>query len=766
VLKEAKSKGMSKELAPSQVNSDEWVGNINSRDTAIMLIDTDGNILKYNVLAERMNLKNGTDYVKFQSLFNEKESEIIDSYLKLLSKHNTKLIANTKNYDISFESFWEDGKTIIKASFSKEEVTAEKCKSYRTLRQILDNETDYFILLDLDGVILDCNTSFLINFKLSRSDAIGRNLFTYFPDTVREKRLKSFNESINKMTVITHEDERNNRNFETVIIPFIGKKYIVEKVIIKTRDITERRLLEKDNKNKEIIFHSVLNSFSDAIVIIDPVDKKKVFFNQKAYKSLGYSKEEFSEIYFLDHDTQYTFGQIEKIIDHTLNVGYTQFESKIKCKDGAILDVQIDSNAIKMGGKELIIIKWVDITEFNQAKSSLESTEERLRLAMGIANVGLWDWDMNSGEVFWSDEVYSIVGVKKTRTNIIKSWREIVHPDDMRFVIKNALKSTKTGSSFNIQIRIIRLDNQKVRVIRTHGKYYLDENNLPCRMVGTIQDITNEKRNELKMKKLITELQYFNETVLHQVQELNVKNTLLKNSEEQLIELNKNKDKFFSIIAHDLKSPISGFINLSEMISRDFNQLSLAEMREMAYSLFKSSENIGKLLENLLDWATINRGAMEFNPHNFELLTYVEEAINQNHISSKQKKISVVNNVSDGLMIYADIQMIRTVLRNLVSNAVKFSHRNSKVEISGRVDSIGQIEISVADQGVGIDEKTLELLFSVEEKVSKPGTEDEKGSGLGLIVCMELIKLNGGKIWAESKIDEGATFYITIPMGK
>jgi PAS domain S-box-containing protein len=753
-----------KDLVP-KVNENGWIGDVDSTGLPVVLIDCQGNILKHNAMAKRLNLMNGSGYAKFYDLFSGGDVELINSYLKLLSNHQTSLIAKTKNYDISFQSYWDDGQTIIRAIFSKEEVTIDKCNSYKELRRVLDTETDVFLLLDIDGNLLDCNTAFLLNYKLTKKDIIGKYVFDYFPENIREMRLKKFKESINSMKVVSLVDERDGLFFESNVIPIIGEKYIVDKVIVKARDITDRKKLEFENKIKNELFRSVFRNFSEAVLIADPIKKKNLFFNKKAYEELGYTKEEFSKHYLSDFDALYTSDQIKRLREHTISKGHSSYESKLKKKNGDIMEVQIDEHSIAMNNRTFIIFKWVDITEYNLAREAIETTEERLRLAIGIAHVGLWDWNIETDEVYWSDEVYSIVGVEKTRTNIIKSWKNIIHPDDLRFVIRAALKASKTGNSYTLHLRLVRHDDHSIRIIKTYGKYYLNEKNLPCRMIGTIQDITEEKKNEIKMKNLIKELQYYNETVLHQVEELNEKNRQLKSSEEQLIELNKNKDKFFSIIAHDLKSPISGFINLSEMISRDFNQLSLAEMREMAYSLHKSSGNIGKLLENLLDWARINRGVMDFNPNNYELYTYVEEVINQCYISAKQKRIKIDNSIPQEFMIYADIQMLRTILRNLVSNAIKFSYRNSSINISSQIER-DNIILSVADNGVGIDETTQKHLFGLEEKFSIPGTEDEQGSGLGLIVCNELIKINGGKIWVESQPENGSTFFVSLPMGK
>lgn len=744
----------------------DWVGNIDAGRFAMFLIDCTGKILQHNTLAKRMNLKNGKEITNFVNLFNDKDAELINDYLDILSKHNTQLIASLSSYDVKFESFWNEGHSLIKVSLYKLEISPEKCYDYDILRQVLDTETDIFLLLDLDGKILDCNTSFLLAFEVSKNDAVGHDVFSFFPESVRPKRQKMFKKAINEMSVVTMEDERNGRYLESVIIPITGEKLLVEKVIVKTRDITGRKTLEKENRNKEKMFRSIFEAIGDAQIIYNLDEKRTIFCNKSAQNSLGFSKKEFTKIDYSDFDTNTTHFQFKKICDHAFKTGSSSFETVFLRKDGRLFDARVEIRPWEMHKSKFLLITWSDITIFNQTKNAIETAEERLRLAMDIASVGLWDWNMKDDDLYWSDEIYKIVGVEKNKKNIIKDWRRIIHPDDFQRTLRLAIRAGRTGSSFQLEIRYIRQNDNSVRSVRIFGRYYLGDDNKPYRMIGTVQDVSSEKRKETRMKKLIEDLQFYNETVLNQVDELNDKNRLLSIREEQLLGLNKNKDKFFSIIAHDLKSPISGFINLTEMISRDFNQLSLAEMREMAYSLHKSSENIGKLLENLLDWARINRGAMEYQPNNYNLMNYVDEAINQHSISARQKQILIKNAVPDEINVYADVHMIRTVLRNLISNALKFSYRNSEIILAARVNQHDQVELSVTDNGIGMDEKTVKSLFILEEKHSNLGTEDEKGTGLGLIVSEELVKLNGGKIWAEGTPNEGSTFYVALPLGK
>ncbi|MDQ7817937.1 MAG: CHASE domain-containing protein [Melioribacteraceae bacterium] len=238
----------------------------------------------------------------------------------------------------------------------------------------------------------------------------------------------------------------------------------------------------------------------------------------------------------------------------------------------------------------------------------------------------------------------------------------------------------------------------------------------------------------------------------------------LKKSHEQLIKLNAEKDKFFSIIAHDLKSPFNGFLGLTELMADKTENFTLDEVTEQSKSLNKAAKNLYKLLENLLEWAQVQNGSINFTPQNSDLSKMVSQSIDTISQRALLKGITIVNEVGNSQKVYADEKMIGTVLRNLLSNAVKFTRKNGKVIISPKRLENGTIEVSVTDNGVGIPEKDVKRLFRVEEKVSTKGTDGELSTGLGLLLCKEFIEMHRGKIWAESKENTGSTFYFTLPL--
>lgn len=243
---------------------------------------------------------------------------------------------------------------------------------------------------------------------------------------------------------------------------------------------------------------------------------------------------------------------------------------------------------------------------------------------------------------------------------------------------------------------------------------------------------------------------------------LELKNHQIEQSENELRKLNAAKNKFFSIIAHDLKNPFHTVIGYSYLLSKDYDRFSEEERKKFATDINQSTNNIFRLLQNLLEWSRSQTGQHKFSPSNVPFQQILDNALSVLHSSANQKHISVSCSVDDNLEIYADPLMIETVLRNLINNAIKFTPENGKIEVTARKEN-GEVRISVCDNGIGIPENNANNLFRIDSKVRKKGTNNEDGSGLGLILCKEFIDKHEGSIWVESQPGTGSSFMISLP---
>ncbi|RLD85242.1 MAG: hypothetical protein DRJ07_03465 [Bacteroidetes bacterium] len=257
----------------------------------------------------------------------------------------------------------------------------------------------------------------------------------------------------------------------------------------------------------------------------------------------------------------------------------------------------------------------------------------------------------------------------------------------------------------------------------------------------------------------------------------------LKESEQKLRESNRTKDKFFSIISHDLKSPFNTMFGFSELLVNNFDEYDVQEQKKYLGILNKGIHNTYKLIENLLLWSRAQIGTINFNPEKENLYLLTIETIDLLRQSALDKSITITNKIPEDTIVFAEKNMLSTILRNLISNAIKFTPKNGFVEIGCRVSSVKtdgrlsqqvgnnlrslqSIQIYVKDNGVGISKEVQSNLFEISENISTKGTEKEEGTGLGLILCKEFVEKHGGKIWVESKVGKGSEFIFTLPENK
>lgn len=236
----------------------------------------------------------------------------------------------------------------------------------------------------------------------------------------------------------------------------------------------------------------------------------------------------------------------------------------------------------------------------------------------------------------------------------------------------------------------------------------------------------------------------------------------ITSQKKELEAVNATKDKFFTIIAHDLKNPFSTVISISDLLINRQDKYTLEQTMEYVQQINKYSRNAYNLLENLLQWARSQTGSLKINFKRTHLLTLVNESLELLLVDSKQKNIQLDISISDELFGYIDVDMIKTVVRNLVSNALKFTQGGGKIEITAKEDG-DLVIIKVSDNGLGIDQEVLDNLFKIEKKQNLGQDEEKHGSGLGLILCKEFVIKNGGKIWVDTQLNEGTTFAFTIP---
>ncbi len=234
----------------------------------------------------------------------------------------------------------------------------------------------------------------------------------------------------------------------------------------------------------------------------------------------------------------------------------------------------------------------------------------------------------------------------------------------------------------------------------------------------------------------------------------------LQQQKATLAHLNASKDRFFSIVAHDMKGAFGSLMTFTQYISKSFNDWSRDELKGLIFEMCVSAEKNYKLLENFLDWSRIQLGAIPFRPKRALLEYIIVQAIQLFQEHAMSKDIAIVYDFTSEHYVIADSQMLAAIFRNLISNAIKFTPKNGTVTIACN-DLVDKIEITVKDSGCGMDQKTVDQLFYLDKKHQTEGTEGEKGTGLGLLLCKELIEKHQGSIQVKSIKDQGTTFHVS-----
>jgi PAS domain S-box-containing protein len=419
-------------------------------------------------------------------------------------------------------------------------------------------------------------------------------------------------------------------------------------------------------------------------------------------------------------------------------------------KAGAV-DYVIKENILRLRHAILLALEKKQIwQERIDAERKLRESEERYRLISTVTSDYMFttivpperNLDLN-----WVAGAFEIItGYTIEEYKAIGGWRATIFKDDIE-KDRNDFAKLLANEQVISEIRIVRKDGEVIWVkVYAHPVWDKEKNELHG-IYGAVQDISERKKAEEEIHMLNKNL-----------------NKLVKERTKQLELLNYTKDKFFSIIAHDLKGPIAAIIASTEMMIRTLKVNPDDRDRLLKYSenMLRSTQEGYKLLENLLEWSRCQTGAIKCEPQVISLSEIVMECISGMKLPLNNKNISIVH-PEEPHMVFADKNMLGVIIRNLITNAVKYSLPGGTIAIAIK-EKDKMVLTEIKDYGVGIAEDTKSKLFKIENKCSTLGTQKEKGTGLGLILCKEFIDHMGGEIWVESEEGKGSTFSFTLPV--
>ena len=411
----------------------------------------------------------------------------------------------------------------------------------------------------------------------------------------------------------------------------------------------------------------------------------------------------------------------------------TNFEVKVKKRDGTPFWIMTSVRPIIFKGQSAMIGASIDITDSKKTEEALLISEERFRaIAENIPDL-IVRFDKNLRLQYANPAVIKHMGLHLESLLGKTSTEYGSEPAASEIWDKTAREVLSTGES-----RRIELINNWQGVIKVFDALIVPEIDLFGKVSSVIsiaRDITDRKHSE----------------------------NALRYSEQKLKELVATKDKFFNIVAHDLKNPFTSLLGSSELLYNNIDQMSADNIRKLALILNDSAKGGYSILQNLLDWSRSETGLLKFNPESLNLRIVINENLENVQLQVANKGISAISELSEDFFVFTDKNMINTVLRNLISNAVKYTYKKGTVVVRATKNTKECI-ITVKDSGIGIEKEKVGSLFRLENSLSLPGTEKEQGTGLGLKLCKEFTERMGGRIWVESWEGEGSEFNFTIPV--
>jgi PAS domain S-box-containing protein len=480
------------------------------------------------------------------------------------------------------------------------------------------------------------------------------------------------------------------------------------------------------------------------------MENEILFANNAFLKMYGYQLEEIigKKIELLRSDKNDP-KQISKIHPATMNGGWHGRLLNRK-KDGTEFTIELSTSLIKDENGVVVALVGIsrDMTSQIKVEEKLREAQDKYRTLFLELKDAVYESSVDGKFIELNPSGLELFSVKTfDDLKHIDIAKEIYLRQDERDQFKKELE--RTGFVSNYQIDIKRLNGEIATVLETS----MAVKNRKGEIIGyrgILRDITEIKKNEERLRLLVEKFE-----------NLNIQ---LKKSEQELKELNAAKDRFFSIVAHDLRSPFSSLLSFSEFLVEDIDELPKEEIKSFAEKINESSKTVFSLLENLLQWSRIQTGKIPYEPITFNIYHKVNQIINLLKNNAESKKINVVNDVTSSAIVFADEDMIFSVIQNLLSNAIKFTKESGSIIFRSNSKE-NDVEISITDNGVGIKEVDMRKLFRMDSHHTTYGTKDEKGSGLGLLLCREMVERNRGKIWVTSKVGEGTTFTFTVPKG-
>lgn len=722
---------------------------------AVFAIDINGQIIFWNKASEDLfGFSKSEVYGKFfgrvlglfEDTFFERIKEELEKYstwksnITVFKKDGVKEIIEAK-----FTLTGEKEKTIIVLCSNitaRAELEKQLRLSEEKFRNIVTQAAELICNVDPDGRITYANPMFLESFKYSEDEIGTKNITDLLDSDFLKKHPFSLKDSEKEKNRVIELTGLSKRGAKIYLLAKISPVYYENRVLkyfhIFFTDISDKKLAEKNLE----IYRSVFESSQEGISVV--TDGKILLANKSFADIFGYENtDEIKGKEFLDlvssGDVLKAAEQLQAIDNRNEKSSRVEFLGKRRDNSSFYCDASIA--AFITDDTVYAVILTRDVTERKRAQQAIRDSEEKYRNITENIDDFLFTLEKTGDRLrpmFYTASVEKITGYSQTEfMSDTKIFLKIIHPDDFNEVVKKIKNLTRSRIQLSdeLEFRIISKHGNIVWV-RTKVNINRDREGKIQKVYGLVSDVSFRKKAEEELKK----------------------------STENLIKLNETKDKFLSIISHDLRTPFSSILGFTDLLISD-EGLTEKEKKQYIGFIQESSKSMLALVNSLLDWTRLQTGRIKFEPEIIKANEVIENSLNALSGTAFQKKINLISEIDNELLIFADKNLFGQVFNNLISNAIKFTNEGGKITISANPSTqVRFIEFSVKDSGIGIKEENLNDLFKIDAKFTTEGTAGEKGSGFGLSLVKEIIEKHGGTIRVESEFGKGSNFIFSVPI--
>ncbi len=696
---------------------------------------------KYTWVSNHMSVQkdnSGKPIYRISSIRDITERRKVEDSSKELLKKEQKLTEELQSSNEELQSTSEELQVTNEELHQKEDtlihINIELQKSEQRLRRLYDSDLFGVIYWNMDNKIEDANDKFLEMVGYTRDD-LKSGLINWSEMTPSEFRYLDERSVVElKATGVNKEPfEKEYIRKDGTRIPIIIAGAMLDELkfngVAFVLDITERKKAEESLIQNQKLLQDIINGFPSPIFVKD-TEGRFLTVNKILEELLGVKNEE------LKGKTDYD------IITKELADYYRDNDQKV-LEEGKALSIEEEADLID-GHHTFIANKFpiydsngkpygvgsisTDITGLKKIEDNLKESEERLRLAQTLGNVGIWDWNTITNELHFTPELEQLYGLTPGTIKTYQDWRQLTHPDDIEKIEAERDEKIANHEPFDLEFRIQHKSGQKHWLSAKGGAIYNDEGDI-LRVLGINEDITERINRENELEITMDEL---------------------KRSNEEL-------ERFAYVSSHDLQEPLRMVTLYSQLLERRYKDSLDSDADDFIEYIVENAKRMKYLIDDLLEYSRVTSQAKEFE--NIDLEKVLESVLSNLSILIVENNVNVTH---DSLpTVFADKNQMMQVFQNLITNAIKFrGEEPPKIDISAQKSEKEWI-FAVKDNGIGINPKHQKQIFEVFKRLH---TRDEyPGTGIGLSIAQKILERHGGRIWVESEPGKGSTFYFTIP---